>query len=403
MPKLLLLTLAVVTLASGAFAEAQSNFNGNWSCGIECPGGAIEFRLLIADQNGKVTASIINGEEKISVPTIAVENEKLVLDFVHYDSKITAVHKGKSLEGEWRKRRGKDEWVEMNFHASPLVNKTSEPASGVSSFVGKWKVDFAKSEDPAVAVFKESQTASIEGTFLTTTGDYRYLAGHAVTPSSFSLSCFDGAHAFLFKAKRQENGSLKGDFWSSNTWHETWTAKRDSNAKLPDAFKQTVLNKNVKLDAVAFPDLDGKMRKLTDTEFAGKARLIYVFGSWCPNCHDAAAYFADLKKKYKDLSILGLAFELTGDFDRDANQVRRYLKRHNVDYPVLIAGTADKTDATKKLGLLDRVRSYPTTIFVDGKGSVHAVHTGFAGPATGKAYVQLKQKFESTIEQMLKE
>ena len=145
------------------------------------------------------------------------------------------------------------------------------------------------------------------------------------------------------------------------------------------------------------------MRKLTDTEFAGKARLIYVFGSWCPNCHDAAAYFADLKKKYKDLSILGLAFELTGDFDRDANQVRRYLKRHNVDYPVLIAGTADKTDATKKLGLLDRVRSYPTTIFVDGKGSVHAVHTGFAGPATGKAYVQLKQKFESTIEQMLKE
>ena len=128
-----------------------------------------------------------------------------------------------------------------------------------------------------------------------------------------------------------------------------------------------------------------------------------MFGSWCPNCHDAAAYFAELQKRYGDkgLSILGLAFELTGDLQRDAEQVRKYLKRHGSNYPVLIAGMADKAKASESLPLLDRVRSYPTTIFIDSSGQIRAVHTGFSGPATGAAYSELRQKFETLIESML--
>ena len=314
------------------------------------------------------------------------------------------------MVGKWKKCRGKDEWVEMEFRAerdrSPLIGNGGGagviPDDGrVSKFDGQWLVKFSKSDDPAVAKIKDGFGTQLSGTFLTTTGDYRFLSGND-DDKNMSLSCFDGAHAFLFTAKLDDDEKLQGDFWSSNTWHETWTAERDQSAKLPDAFEQTVMKKRATLDAVSFPDLDGKMRKLTDPEYAGKARLIYVFGSWCPNCHDAAAYFAELKKKYKDLSILGLAFELTGEFERDARQVRRYLKRHNVEYPVLIAGTADKTIATKQLGLLDRVRSYPTTIFVDGNGEIHGIHTGFTGPATGAAYGELKNKFESIINKMLK-
>ena len=134
-------------------------------------------------------------------------------------------------------------------------------------------------------------------------------------------------------------------------------------------------------------------------------RLIYVFGSWCPNCHDAAEYFAELQKKYdgQRLSILGLAFEHTGDFERDSQQVRRYLERHGASYPVLIAGLSDKKEASQAVPFLDRVRSYPTTVFVDANNKVRAVHTGFSGPATGAAYVDLKQKFESLIDQMISE
>ena len=36
-----------------------------------------------------------------------------------------------------------------------------------------------------------------------------------------------------------------------------------------------------------------------------------MFGSWCPNCHDAAEYLVELDRRYRSrgLSILGLAFE----------------------------------------------------------------------------------------------
>ena len=271
------------------------------------------------------------------------------------------------------------------------------------AFLGKWKVKFDSSEEPAVGVFKkDAKSNRVLGTFLTTTGDYRYLAGY-VKESTLTLCCFDGAHAFRFEAKKNGQNELAGQFWSSNTWYEKWTAKRSNDAKLPDAFKQTMVQNVDDLGSLAFPDLNGTMRNLDDIGFQSKARIIYVFGSWCPNCHDAAAYFKELQQKYGDrgFSILGLAFELTSDHRRNAQQVKTYLRTHGVTYPVLIAGPADKAKASKRLPILDRIRSYPTTIFLDSKGKVHGVHTGFTGPATGKAYEDLKQKFESLIESML--
>ena len=239
-----------------------------------------------------------------------------------------------------------------------------------------------------------------------TTGDYRFLAGNVVN-GHLSLSCFDGAHAFLFHANHEgksDERTLAGKFWSSMNWEEAWTAKINPNAKLPDAFEQTKTTESAKrLGELSFPDLDGKMTRLDDPKFAGKARILYVFGSWCPNCHDAAKYFSELEKKYGDkgLSIVGLAFELTGEFERDAAQVRKYLKRHGSSYPVLVAGVNDKADATKRLTILDKVRSYPTTIFLDSEGTVQAVHTGFTGPATGEEYTKLKNKFENLIKELL--
>ncbi|MEM6471202.1 MAG: TlpA disulfide reductase family protein, partial [Planctomycetota bacterium] len=269
-------------------------------------------------------------------------------------------------------------------------------------FAGRWEVNFSASEDPAVGLFRVTKDGHLEGTFLTTTGDYRFLSGTA-EGSRMYLSCFDGAHAFAFKADLNDSGRLEGDFWSANTWHETFTATRNEHASLPDSFRQTLINQEVKLSEFEFPDVNGRPINLDSPSFRGKPRLIYIFGSWCPNCHDAAAYLSKLEKEYagRGLSILGLAFELTGDFERDAEQVKRYLERHNCSYPVLIAGTADKEKASKTFPLLDRVRSYPTTIFIDRSGKVTAVHTGFSGPATGEAFVELQQEFESQIESLL--
>lgn len=396
-------------------ALAQESLEGYWEAGIDCPGGMIEFGIELKESTGESGKSnwegfLVNGQEKIPVPQVEVSVNGIKLSIDHYDSVLTldAVYDQNGfavLRGGWKKRRGKDKWVTM---AAEAVKRSLKPADQTvgKPFVGNWDVKFSSSDDPAVGKFSIGKNHHVHGTFLTTTGDYRFLAGN-VKDGELSLSCFDGAHAFLFKAKLDSPDSpktMKGDFWSSKTWHETFTAEFNQNAKLPDSFKQTLVNQVVKLSDLEFPNVAGEPLNLDDDQFKGKARIIYVFGSWCPNCHDAAAYFSQLDKKYKDqgLSILGVAFEHTGDFERDAEQVKKYLARHDCTYPVVIAGLSDKRTATKTFPLLDRIRSYPTSIFIDKQGKIVAVHTGFTGPATGEAFTQLQKEFEGHIESMLK-
>jgi hypothetical protein len=61
--------------------------------------------------------------------------------------------------------------------------------------------------------------------FLTPAGDYRHLAGR-VDGDLMRLSTFDGAHAYLFHARMQPDGTIAGDFWAGNWHHATWTAVR---------------------------------------------------------------------------------------------------------------------------------------------------------------------------------
>ena len=112
---------------------------------------------------------------------------------------------------------------------------------------------------------------------------------------------------------------------------------------------------------------------------------------------------AELDRTYRErgLSIVGLAFELTADHARSVEQVKRFTERHNIQYPILIAGLSDKAKATRTLRVLDRVKSYPTTIFMDSKGTVRAIYSGYSGPATGEAHTRLRETFIRIIEDLL--
>lgn len=414
--------IALVLLAvCASAARGQESIDGVWHAWLDSPGGELPFLLELHGAEKGVQARIVNGSERIDVEA-SHDGDALVLDFPHYDSRITAHGTGARLDGTWRKRRGADAWAELGFHADRNVRLPgTEDAAPIfrqleASVAHRYSVRFSSGDDPAVAIL-EADAAGLRGTFLTTTGDYRYLAGECTLPATAGsdtrvlhvrLSCFDGAHAFLFIARlvpRSTPGpvQLEGDFWSGDHWHETWTATEDPAAKLPDGFTLTHANSAVTLDDLVFPDLDGTPRRLSDPAFAGKARLIEVFGSWCPNCADEADELVRLQQEYgaRGLSIVGLAFEVTGDFPRDAGQVRRYAARHGVSWPLLVAGLADKDKATASLGMLDKVRAFPTTIFLDESGAVRAVYTGFSGPATGAAYAEQHAEFVRVIEGLL--
>jgi hypothetical protein len=78
-------------------------------------------------------------------------------------------------------------------------------------------------------------------------------------------------------------------------------------------------------------------------------------------------------------------------------------ERFDIQYPVLLAGTNDKAEASKVLPALNSVVAFPTTIFVDKKGTVRHIHTGFSGPGTGVYYDQYVGEFNSLIDKLLAE
>ena len=370
-----------------------------WHASLTTPGGALEFGLEFRRKEpGAWAGFLVNGEERIEVPKVTFDGHELALEMAHYDSRIRATLTEGRLIGTWEKRRNAAVTASVPFEAR-LPYACELPGTIDRRFLGRWRVDFETDDQDAIALL--SAHTRLRGTFLTTTGDYRYLAG-TCRGTDMTLSCFDGAHAFLFKAKLQGDGTLAGDFWSGNWHHETWTAKRDDAAQLADPYAQTKWNGKTKLTDLAFPDLDGKQHALAD--FAGQATLLVVFGSWCPNCNDEAALLKELDATYRarGLRILGLAFELTGEFQRDAEQVRIFAQRHELALPFFLCGTADKDEATKTLGLVDRVRAFPTTIFVGADGLPSAIHSGFAGPATGEEHQKLRRDFEARIEALLR-
>lgn len=403
--------LASILLALAGAPLGDELRLGSWHAWLDTPGGPLEFGLELAHGEHGYSAWLVNRDERIPVARVAFAEGELALTFDPYDSELRArpSDDGTRLEGEWKKRSGPERWTRLAFHAGqPEPRLGPAPAApGTRELApSRWALDFESSEDPAVLVVTSTE-AGLRATILTTTGDYRYLAARDDVASDahgpVALACFDGAHAFLLRAAWSEDGSLAGDFWSGDRWHETWTARLDPKAALPDPFGLTRASSAAKLAELCFPDTRGERTCLDGPGLAGKARLIVLLGSWCPNCNDEARLLAELDRRYRErgLAIVGLAFELTGDPERDARQVERFAERHALTFPLLVAGTSDKADASRALPLVDRVRAFPTTLFVRKDGSVRAVHQGYCGPATGAEHDKLREDFERLIAELL--
>jgi peroxiredoxin len=243
----------------------------------------------------------------------------------------------------------------------------------------------------------------VTGTFRTTTGDYRYLDG-VMDGDSLKLSAFDGAHAFLFTAKVTDS-SMNGVFYSGNHFKEPFVSTRNDSYELPDPDSLTFINEGYDKLTFSFPDSDKNMVSLDDVEYQNKVVIVQLMGTWCPNCLDESKFLVDYLKKNKDLKVIGLAFESAKTEEKAFKGIERLKDRIELSYPILLAqfGSVDKLEAQQKLPMLNHILSYPTTIFIDKKGTVRKIHTGFNGPATGDKYVEFKKNFNEIVTKLLNE
>lgn len=384
---------------------------GSWRAVLEVPGGELPFGLEFARTNGKLEATLVNGDDRVRVSEVTQDGDRLRMRMPGFENHIEATLAGDSLSGTlvMVKKGGNEQRIPLRATRGQSwrfsAEETQPAGSELGSVAGRWAVTFGEGEkaSPSVGEFRQIGRR-VTGTFLTPTGDHRFLAGE-MRGSELRLSKFDGGHVFLYRATLNADGTLRGQFWSGLASVEAFTARRDENASLGDAEQATRLTGGAERLDFRFPDVGGSQISISDPYFRGKVVVVALAGSWCPNCHDEAAFLAKLhqRKRSQGFEIISLMFEQFGDFPRAAEATYRFRDRHRIEYTTLIAGTSDKDDAASKLPQLNGVFAFPTTIFVDRQGKVRKIHTGFSGPATGVHYERLVREFEQTVDALLAE
>jgi len=198
-----------------------------------------------------------------------------------------------------------------------------------------------------------------------------------------------------------EDNSLVGSFRSGTHYRTTWTGKRDESADLISPDSLTYLKEGYNGLTFAFPNTAGDTIQLSDPSYQGKAKIVQIFGTWCPNCRDETKFLVDYLKENPspNLSVIALAFEKHRNFKKAAKAVKRYKDKMAIPYEMLVAGYYNKGEASDLLPMLNKVISYPTMIFLDKNDQVVKIHTGFSGPATSE-YVNFKTDFDQTVKQI---
>ncbi|AEH02754.1 peroxiredoxin [Lacinutrix sp. 5H-3-7-4] len=362
----------------------------------------LPFTFKVKDANN---LTVFNAEEEIEVDEIEYRNDSVFIKMPVFEALLAAKIEDERLKGNFI--------VEGKNRVVPFTAKKSKSRFNVNTkaeanIAGNWETVFSPNTEAdsyiAKGVFKQEGNI-VTGTFLTETGDYRFLEG-IITGNDLKLSTFDGAHAFLFTGKVTDS-TINGTFFSGNHWKEPFTAKRNENYNLPNANNLTYLNEGYDSLAFTFPDANGNMVSLNDERFKNKVVLVQIMGTWCPNCLDESKYYTEFYKQNKDkgLEIVALAFEYAKTEAKAFAGIKRLQERISITYPILLAqtGSTSKQEAQKKLPMLNHVLSYPTTVFVDKQGKVRKIHTGFNGPATGEKFVEFKTEFNEFVNKLLEE
>jgi thiol-disulfide isomerase/thioredoxin len=143
----------------------------------------------------------------------------------------------------------------------------------------------------------------------------------------------------------------------------------------PAAFCQTG-----KAPALELKDLRGRRHRLSD--YRGKVVLLNFWATWCPPCRAEVPDLVRWQREYaKDgLQIVGVTYPPTNLAD-----VRRFVRRHKVTYPVLLGSKETRA-------LFMGGETLPVTVVIDREGNVRERIEG----------ILLPEEFEQKVKPLLR-
>src|ERR1051326_6445989 len=288
----------------------------------------LPFRFDLNFKNDSAQVTIHNAEETTNVNEISFKGDSIFIRMPVSDSEFRCKLSGDTLfSGNWINHSRKDKNIipfaatygDSDVYGCPVFDKSFD-------YAGKWKCLFSPNEPDssfAVGVFNTSGPKAT-GTFLTETGDYRYLEG-CVFGKYMLLYCFDGSHAFVFHMEIMEDSTIWGEFYSGIHHHETWIGWKDPEFKLRNADSLTYLKKGYSKLDFSFLSIENKKVSFSDEKYRNKVTILQIMGSWCPNCMDETKFLTELHKKYSSegLEVTALCFEKAEEFEHAKNNVMR--------------------------------------------------------------------------------
>ncbi len=411
----LLLTVLIVSCGTENNTQETQQDNsltlveGSWTLNFNLGEGILApVAFNLSQVRGRYQLEFINGEEKIVTKSVEIKDKKIKISDAVFNSWFEGeIINSSTIKGHWFKNDGANKIAfEAHHGVQERFKKPENLPFSETNISGKWEVDFSKDvpSDHYKAIGKFIQDGIyLTGTFLTETGDYRFLEGNVYNDVAY-LSCFDGAHLFLFKATILDD-TLQGEFWSGTHWNEPWIATRNNNFELTNPDSLTFLKEGYDNLEFTFPNLKGDPVSLSDENYNDKVVIVNIMGPWCPNCKDESVYLAELynSNKAKGLEVIALSFDKSSDFEIAKNTALKVKEHFGINYEILIAGKANKIEASKSLPMLNHVMSYPTSIFIDRKGKIRKIRTGFYGPGTGDYYTRYIEQTNDFVAMLLAE
>ena len=400
-------TLLLAALAfAGCSPRVDTPQIGVYRAVLRLPGGDTPFGFEVAQEQQQYVLYLTNDSERTRVSNVKFADGELTAVFPGYENSLRATMHRDRIDGSVTliKAGGKEQVIPFTAQLGETYRFYRDAATDNADVDGTWDATFTddNGKTSRAILLLRQQHDHVTGTVMTPTGDHRFLEGQ-MRGDELQLSTFAGGLAYLYKLKVDARGGLEGEYWQGLASHEMVAAHRNDAATLDGAGKQTtMLDTAVPLN-FTFPDVDGKPVSLRDPRFRGKVVLVTLGGTWCPNCHDEAKFLGPFYREYRErgFEIIALMFERHGELEKAARAVRGYRQDLNIEFPTLIAGLSETDEASKALPMLNGVYGYPTTILLDRSGRVRGIHTGFAGPATGRHYDEHVKEFRDEVEQLL--
>lgn len=365
------------------------------------------FLFEVSDAGSDVASvTLFNGVERVKLDSVHFQSDTLIIPIASYDAYIEGVVSGDLIEGKFIKNYIEND-PGVPFHATFGVKERFSPSGSIpdTPVDGKWDMLFISEKGDTtrnVGVFK-SENNIVTGSILTNSGDLRFLEG-VYTESGVDLSAFGGLSPYLIELRFSDESSFEGKFYTTRGVTEI-VGTRNDYAELADPYSLAQLKPGFNSLGFNLPNLDGQNVSLDDERYRGKVVVVSILGSWCPNCLDEMEFLAPWydENRERGVEIIGIAFERKDDFDYAKTALTRLKNRYGANYEILFGGQVGRESVTNALPEVENFSSYPTTLFIDKKGAVRKIHTGFNGPATGLFYEEFKRDFNSLIDSLLSE